>query len=693
MIKSKVRTKEGTEDITAYSFNEVDFSDLKFSKRRRNKRIYLYADEYAVLDTETSHDSTERAWIYQWAFMIGYTYVYGRKPSEFIALLHKLRDRYELNDMKKIIIYVHNLSYDLQYLKHYLKEYDENIEIFATDSHTMLIVDVFGFRFLCSYKLSNMSLDLFSRSYAEKYLKAVGEIDYTKIRYQDTDLTDDDWFYMFSDVASQHDAIRNYLQVNGFKKAFMAPYTSTGFVRTDSRKASEKEPGYRRRFARMALRLDQYKLLQQAFQGGLTIASFLYAGQTVTNDAGRILHKDFNSSYPARQMMDYFPIGKPFWYGEIESRKELEFLLNKYCCCFVLHIENLRIRPGVTAPCIPASKCIYLSGDLRMNGKLVYADEMHIAVTEIDYKWIRKQYTGENMKITNMLCMKRGAAPDWLKGRIMKYYHNKCTLKKSDPRLYQCSKGLLNGIYGMSATRICRDSYAADPDMILQPKKEDEQKQLSKYYRSFNSFMPYQFGVWTTAHARDALLTMIEAAGYENFLYCDTDSIFYISTPDGEKRLAAMNAAIKERAIKAGAYDGDNVLGLAADEPEIKRFRALHAKCYAMEEMTPDGGVDFKVTIAGIPKRTTKYIDGEKVTISNAEELGDIDRLQDGFVFRHNGGTRSIYIEDIPRTEIINGHKTELASACIIENIEKEINDTMYSRSGFIPMHIKQTSS
>ena len=66
MIKSKVRTKDGSEEITAYSIDEVVFSDLKFSKRRRNKRIYLYADEYAVLDTETSHDSTERAWIYQW---------------------------------------------------------------------------------------------------------------------------------------------------------------------------------------------------------------------------------------------------------------------------------------------------------------------------------------------------------------------------------------------------------------------------------------------------------------------------------------------------------------------------------------------------------------------------------------------------------------------------------------------------
>ena len=110
MIKSKVRTIDGTEDITAYTPEEVTLPDIQFKTRRRNKKSYLYAVEFGVFDSETSHDNTERGWVYQWSFMISYTYVYGRTPSDFIDLLRKIRDRYDLSDLKKMIVYVHNLS-------------------------------------------------------------------------------------------------------------------------------------------------------------------------------------------------------------------------------------------------------------------------------------------------------------------------------------------------------------------------------------------------------------------------------------------------------------------------------------------------------------------------------------------------------------------------------------------------------
>lgn len=693
MLNSKIKTIDGSEEITAYTYEEAPLPELHFEKQRRKKMIYLYAAEYAVFDSETSHIKDQYGWIYQWSLLIGDVYIYGRTPSDFVNLLEKMRDHYNLNGAKKILIYVHNLSYDLQYLKWYLYGYDKDMEIFAIDAHTILSCEIFGFRIICSYRMSNLSLDIFSKNYAKKYLKASGAIDYDVIRYQDDDLTAQDWYYMFSDVASQHDAIRGYLSINGYEKAYRAPITSTGFVRTDCRKASEKESNYRRFFHRTALSLQQYKLLTQAFAGGLTIASFLHAGETITDDDLPIKHKDFNSSYPARIMMNYFPVGKPFWYGELETRDEFETLINNYCCVFLLTMNKIHIRDGVTAPCIPSSKCVYLSGDLRVNGKVVYADTLTIAVTEIDYKWIRRQYKAKSMEIDHMLCMKRGPVPSWLKGRIMTYYERKCTLKHSDPVLYQASKALLNGIYGMTATRICRPSFKTDNDLILEETKENEQEQISKYYNSFNSFMPYQFGVYTTAWARDALLTMIEAVGYDNFLYCDTDSVFYRSTPDGEKNLYDMNRRIKEQAIQAGAYIDDNILGIATDEPNIKRFRALHAKCYAMEEYIDEDRTALSVTIAGIPKEATKWIEGRPVTMTNSEELRDIDALEDGFIFKHCGGTRSVYVEDRPRIRKIKGHKTELASSCIILPIEKEINDTMWSRSGDGALrHIVQTN-
>lgn len=687
MINSYVKTKEGREPITAYDINEVELPILTFKDLQRNHKIVKYATDFAVLDTETSHTDLVTGWIYQWALKIKKTYVYGRTPEEFIDLLIKIAERYKLSTNKRLILYIHNASYDLQYLKHYLRAYDPTAQFLAIDAHSILICDVLGFRILCSYKLTNLSLAALSENYSKTYVKAVGEIDYNVVRYQDSKLDPaTDWFYMFSDVASQYDGITEYLRAMGYKYAFKAPFTSTGFVRTDCRKAALNDEKWHDEFVNSQLDLEQYNLSRWAFMGGVCIASFLYSGKTVRSD--KLRHKDFTSSYPARQMLDYFPTGAPSWYGDVDDREELEDLLNTYCCIFVLTLKEVHIKEGITAPCIPSSKCVGLREPVRLNGKIVYAKELSIAVTELDFKWIKKQYTAEEMKVSKMLIFERGTVPEWLKTEVYTYFKNKCTLKELNELLYNKSKAFLNAIYGMTATQILRPEYEINDEGKFKPKEYDDKERsdesrLKKYYRSYNSFMPYQFACYTTAWARDALFTMIETVGYKNFLYCDTDSVFYIETKENKIAMEKYAQSCRDRAIAAGAYVEDKYLGEPTDEPKLRAFKALHAKCYAMEEYNrKTGKYELKVVIAGIPKKSVKWIDGKPVTKTNSEELGNIDKLADGFKFTHNGGTRCIYNEAMPRVEYINGHKTSLASSAIIENIEKEISDTMWSVEG-----------
>ena len=791
MIEARVKTKEGQEAITAYTYNEVSLPVLSFKPIQRNHKVIKYATDFITLDTETSYykpdtreydtyislldifrasvkgqtikitkadmkryglidmsvndlkhelayvginvsstygsnidsiwtelcaasgselipfieteaeqleslreyadnlywktckapEDKERAWIYQWAAKIKNTYVYGRKPSEIIELLHKIAEHYKLNDKKNIIIFIHNMSYDLQYLKNYLYEYDPTMEVLATDSHSLIQCKVFGFKILCSYRMTNMSLANLAKNYATTYIKAVGEIDYNITRYQDTELEYNDWLYMFSDVASQYDGICGYIKAMGYKYAFECPMTSTGFVRASCRKASKADHEWREKFTLSALNLEDYKLCNQTFMGGVCILSNKYADVTIRSD--KLGHKDFTSSYPARQVLDYMPEGAPMKYGTPKSAKELDYVLNNYCCIFILTLFDVHIKEGITAPYIPGSKCITLEDGLKVNGKVVYAKKLTIAVCELDFEIIRKQYTVSNFGISDMTVFKRGKIPEWLKSEIMLYFNNKCTMKKSDPNEYMRSKALLNSIYGMTATALIRPKYVLGKDLMIGPEaldEETEEKELNRYYRSYNSFMPYQYSIYTTAHARKALFDMIECVGYDNFLYCDTDSVFYIKTEENEKKLAEYADQCKQRAIDAGAYVGNKYLGMPEDEPPIRAFRGLHAKCYAMEELNEDSGeYELQVVVAGIPKKTTKWINGEPVTITNAEELGSIDKLQDGFTFRHNGGSRAIYIERDKIIEDIDGHETEYASGVIIDMIEKELSDTMWS--------------
>lgn len=685
MIKSQVKTKNGRENITAYTPQEMRLPILNFKPLQRNHKEVYYATKYICLDTETSHTDNLTGWVYQWAAKLSSLYVYGRKPSEIIEFMRLVAEHYELNEEKKIILYIHNASYDIQYLKMFLRQYDPTAKFLAIDAHSILQVDVLGFKILCSYKLTNMSLDAMSSNYSETYVKAVGEIDYNVLRYQDSELGKEDWFYMFSDVASQDEGIKGYLKMQGYRYAFQAPITSTGFVRANCRKVAKKDETWREEFIKSQLDLEQYNLCRQCFMGGVCIASFKYSSVTVRGDDLR--HKDFCSSYPARQMLDYFPVGKPMWYGTVEDAEELQTLLDTYCCVFMLTLNNVHIKQGITAPCIPSSKCVHKKGELKLNGKIVSAETLTIAVCELDYKWIIKQYEFDDMQIDKMLIFNRGKMPNWLKTEVYSYFEGKCKLKNATDEMgammYAKSKAFLNSIYGMTATAIIRAVYELLDDWTLHKKESDESNDegaLRKYYKSYNSFMPYQFAIWTTAHARDALYTMIECVGYENFLYCDTDSVFYIETEENKKRMDEYAEYCRVRAIEGGAYVGDKYLGEPTDEPPIRAFRAIHSKCYAMEEFNKKtGDFELNVVIAGIPKKATKWKDGKPVIMTNAEELGNIDNLKDGFKFKHCGGTRCVYNERLPQVVEINGHKIELASSAVIENIEKEISDTMYT--------------
>ena len=67
MIDSRVKTKDGVEEITAYDAYEVDLPVLTFKGLQRNHKIVKYATDYFCLDTETSKADDITGWVYQWA--------------------------------------------------------------------------------------------------------------------------------------------------------------------------------------------------------------------------------------------------------------------------------------------------------------------------------------------------------------------------------------------------------------------------------------------------------------------------------------------------------------------------------------------------------------------------------------------------------------------------------------------------
>ena len=137
----------------------------------------IYCNEPMFLDIETSNNHAEdpaelRSWIVSIQVLFHNEYHLFRYPEELISWMKKLYYKLGLKPSekfkKKLIIYIHNLSYDMSYLYPYLLQLpgvdpeDEYQGIIEAPNKFLSLV--FGsFEFLCSYRLSGMSLEKWSK--------------------------------------------------------------------------------------------------------------------------------------------------------------------------------------------------------------------------------------------------------------------------------------------------------------------------------------------------------------------------------------------------------------------------------------------------------------------------------------------------------------------------------------------------
>lgn len=683
-----------------------------------NKRGDKTAESYICLDTETSHNHDEEnpvGWIYQWCFSYEDELVYGRKPSELVTALNKVISENKLGTWKmwgkedeyiskRVVVYVHNLAYDYEYFKMWIKQaFPEAVEkLIAVGAHKVLVWEIGGLQFRCSYKLSQKSLAQWGKELNTHYRKMVGAIDYDEIRYQDTPLCRDDWRYMFSDVIVLDECVRTQMAIHN-DTITTVPYTITGYVRRDARAEFKKDKGERTKFESTRLSTVTYEMCRKEFAGGLTHGNRYMAGKTIK---GNIRHRDFASHYPSQQRFYEAPKSKFSLFfsadtdGELSMQKLLD-ICNSKCILAAITVEKLVVRNDVTLPYAQTYKFIEnLTTSLKQtniiddNGRILkFEGKTCIVVNEYDLKWIVKQYKVFKYHIEKVYTSVRGEFPKYLQKTVDNYFVGKTVLKNKCKKLLKDGftedsleyreayrdlmivKGKLNGIYGMSATDPIREEYE---DSIITGEwskkrlsESEKENALNDYYSNKNSFMAYQLGVWTTALARNELLEFVELIGYENFIYADTDSIFYLSTPEIEKKIEDRNAYFRAECDRREVYvdvEGKRVYyNQFEDENEdITEFRFLHSKCYAYVEHTDDGD-ELHTTIAGVAKHGRNGM-------TRVKELGSIEELRNGKKFVDCGGTECKYIPHQAETVCINGHITEIGCSAIIGNTSKTLS-------------------
>ena len=146
----------------------------------------------------TGTDEQKVAIMYEWTFGIYGAVIVGREWGEFVSMIETLCNELKLTENKRLIIYVHNLSYEFQFMRKWF-EWDK---VFSIDNRKPIYaLTTAGVEFRCSYLLSGYSLAKLGdelRTYTVR--KLTGALDYEKIRHNKTELTPQEIAYCVNDV-------------------------------------------------------------------------------------------------------------------------------------------------------------------------------------------------------------------------------------------------------------------------------------------------------------------------------------------------------------------------------------------------------------------------------------------------------------------------------------------------------------
>lgn len=659
MIELDVTTINGVSKEIVYNVHDFPFSKFKKLKTVKKKDVEYYNCSCAF-DIETTTISSEEnekmfhvkqfekpfSFMYHWQFCLIDTVVFGRTWEEFVQFMDDLRTELNLDNNRILVIYVHNLAYEFQFMKDFL----QIDSLFCKDKRRPMKMSCGGIEFRCSYFLSNMSLSKFcENSENVTFYKLLDVFDYRKLRTPNTKLTQLEMEYCYNDVRGLCQCIDNLLLYDNIKTI---PLTNTGFVRREYRQAMKVNKKNHYKFTDTALTTEQYKLLKECFRGGNTHANRFFSGLTLHN----VWSFDIQSSYPAAIMLDDFPIGK-FMDVTLDNQLKLDYYCNNYCVVMELEFFNITLNNNEVIPYLDIAHCRERSNILNDNGRVLSADYIKITCTNIDLDIIRKTYTYDGFVVNKAMYATRGKLPVELRNKMLDFYKAKTELKGIDGKEYEYmkSKNRVNSTFGMMVTAIDHNEILYNNDtMEWSEEKCDITKSLEDFYKNRNNFLSYQWGVFVTANARARLQRMIDVVG-EDVVYIDTDSIKFVNEKhiaEFEKLNDELIAKALENDIQAYAEkDGEKYfLGIWDNDGAYKRFKTLGAKKYCYDSLNKNGELTFNVTVSGMHKK------------KGAERVGSIENFLIGKTFHDVGRTTSYYNDVKPFTILIDGCKFTTAS-------------------------------
>ena len=396
------------------------------------------------------------------------------------------------------------------------------------------------------------------------YVKKIkkGQDFYTKIRTPITPLTYEEIEYGCIDIATMIYGLRKYKEKYKHLRDF--PLTLTSIPRKLLQKTlAILDPAWQEKQAEVQLSYsyEDYKILSQyVYDAGYTHANAMMVNKVLKASPDNIIYAyDEKSAYPAQMCVcDHFPIGAFHRVDEntFNDIKDNPLENSKFCWYGRFIIEN--VYPACANSFFSLSKCVDISDVVRVdNGRIRSCQRMECYLTDYDYDIFRRAYDESRytIKCVELNVAEAGRLPKAFIEQLLKFYSNKCLMKKASPSLYRESKVVCNGCYGVMVTRLLAPFIEMKEDGSW--KAHDSEDELRAQYESVlidtkpeKMIGNYCIGIYICKAAKHALWSLILQVN-DRFCYADTDSCKGYMNEEDLAYVENYNRRMKEREDKA----------------------------------------------------------------------------------------------------------------------------------------------
>lgn len=632
-------------------FNNIELVHKKGSK----KNYYNVATSFDIetsslfMDNENNscknEDMQKIANMYIWQFAINDSVIIGRYWQEFIMLIDRLSMKLNTSEEKRLIIYVHNLSYEFQFMYKLFKW----SEVFAVSERKPIYATTTkGVEFRCSYIYSGYNLNTLAKNLKHSNIKKmVGDLDYSLIRHNETELTTEELQYCINDVLIVTQYINE--QIEEYGDITRLAMTQTGKVRNYVKNVCFQDVNYKYWIKTLTLSTLEYKKLQLCYSGGFTHSNAINTGVKIAD----VSSYDFTSSYPYVMLSEKYPMstGRKI---EIDSKEKFIECVNNYACLFTIHLENVYPKT-MNENILQYAKCYNVENATVNNGRIVSCSKCDLVVNEIDFYNINLFYNYEHIDISDFYIYEKDYLPKPIIESILKLYSDKTTLKgvQGKEKEYLNSKEMLNSVYGMCVTNTMKENIIFNGTEWVKDENFNINESIEKYNTDRNRFLFYQWGVWVTSYARKNLFSGIIATKGD-YIYSDTDSI---KITNKEKYQDYFDTYNKNCEIKlknmCSHYDIDfnlckpktikgveKMLGVWDFEDTYKYFKTLGAKRYLVQKQDDS----YEITISGLGKKAISYI--EEMAHKENKDIFDVFDNQMYIPINKTGKNTHTYIDN-----------------------------------------------